>query len=266
MAHLNKIPYYFYYIKKEITMWTVYSHTNKITGNIYIGITSTKPKIRWGCKGSKYKDSPKFWNAIQKYGWDNFEHTILFENLSEDEAKAKEIELISTYKRLNISYNISNGGDGVTGIPGSMTGKKHKDQTKLLISKKLKGRISPMKGHKLTDEHKKKIGDANRGKPMPQHIRKKLLECHLGIKLSDDIKRKMSEAHKGKPHGPMSEDHKRKLSEAHKGKSRGPMSEETKRKISAARKGQQIGRKLSDEWRQHVSEGVKKFWENKNKS
>ena len=79
--------------------WCVYMHTNIINNKKYIGITKKSPKKRWGCKGYGYKKSqPVFWNAIQKYGWDNFKHEILFNNLSQKEAQEKEIELIAKYK------------------------------------------------------------------------------------------------------------------------------------------------------------------------
>ena len=59
-------------------MYTVYQHKNKINGKIYIGITSKDPEKRWGHNGYNYKSSSYFYSAIQKYGWDNFEHNILF--------------------------------------------------------------------------------------------------------------------------------------------------------------------------------------------
>ena len=43
------------------------------------------PEKRWGINGNNYKSSPHFYAAIQKYGWDNFEHNILFENLNYEE-------------------------------------------------------------------------------------------------------------------------------------------------------------------------------------
>ena len=223
-------------------MWVVYEHKNKLNGKIYIGITSVKVTKRWGKNGCKYKDSPKFWRAIQKYGWESFEHNILFENLSEKDAKEKEKELISIYKKKNISYNITDGGDGVSGLVGPMKGKHHSESSKRKTSTKLKGRISPMKGKHHSESSKKKIGDKNRGKKMLPHIKQKLLECHLGV--------------------PLSEEHKKKLSEAHKGKKHGPMSEEIKKKISDARKGQQIGRQIDDQWKQNIRIGIKKYWEN----
>ena len=59
--------------------YCVYQHTNKINGKIYIGITCQKPEKRWGSQGRKYEECPYFWKAIQKYGWENFEHKILFD-------------------------------------------------------------------------------------------------------------------------------------------------------------------------------------------
>ena len=46
----------------------------------YIGITSQAVNKRWK-NGKGYKSSPYFYNAIQKYGWNNFEHNILFTDL-----------------------------------------------------------------------------------------------------------------------------------------------------------------------------------------
>lgn len=93
----------------------VYKHVNKINRKVYIGITKQKPSRRWQ-NGYGYVDNKYFFNAILKYGWDNFEHIILYENLTKDEAIEKEIELIRTYKsnQREYGYNISKGGE--TGI------------------------------------------------------------------------------------------------------------------------------------------------------
>ena len=93
----------------------VYMH--KIPNNkVYIGITSREPEKRWGKDGYGYRNNLLFKRAIDKYGWKNIEHTILFKNLSEQEAKNKEICLISLYKSNNskYGYNISIGGDYTT--------------------------------------------------------------------------------------------------------------------------------------------------------
>ena len=78
--------------------YKVYKHTNKINGKVYIGITSYRyAKTRWS-NGNGYSQQSLFWNAICKYGWDNFDHEILFDNLTQEEACQKEIELIKLYK------------------------------------------------------------------------------------------------------------------------------------------------------------------------
>lgn len=90
--------------------WIVYKHISP-SGKVYIGITSNKPEKRWN-RGKNYKDNTYFKHAIEKYGWDNFQHVILCTELSEYEAKIVEISLIKLYKLKGTSYNISAGGDG----------------------------------------------------------------------------------------------------------------------------------------------------------
>ena len=95
---------------KEKT-WCVYMHTNKINNKRYIGISSNV-KRRWSRNGLDYRGQ-LFYKAIEKYGWDNFEHEVLYENLTQEEAGKKEIEMISYYQSNNklFGYNISNGGE-----------------------------------------------------------------------------------------------------------------------------------------------------------
>lgn len=103
----------------------VYVHTNKINNKKYFGITSRIPQKRWGVNGYGYlrKDvngkysQEVFARAIEKYGWDNFEHTVLYEGLTENDAKQKEMELIAQYHTYIgdtecCGYNLTRGGDG----------------------------------------------------------------------------------------------------------------------------------------------------------
>lgn len=97
----------------KIKLFIVYVHTCIINGRKYVGITSRSATSRWKKDGKGYKHQPYFWNAIQKYGWDNFKHEIVAENLPYDDACKMEKELINTYKS-NIKgygYNIENGGE-----------------------------------------------------------------------------------------------------------------------------------------------------------
>lgn len=98
-------------------LYCVYMHRNKINDKKYIGITCRKPEHRWGKDGHSYKGQV-FKKAIEKYGWNNFDHVILFNELSAEDAYKKEQELIKLYKsnQKEFGYNLSAGGEhGSTG-------------------------------------------------------------------------------------------------------------------------------------------------------
>jgi group I intron endonuclease len=96
----------------EEKRYCIYKHTNKINGKIYIGQTSQDPKKRWQNGESAYLHNPHFLNAIKKYGWDNFEHEILLEGLTQEEMSYWEDYYIEYYDSRNADkgYNINKGG------------------------------------------------------------------------------------------------------------------------------------------------------------
>lgn len=143
--------------------YKVYMHTNKINGKKYIGITKTSVDRRWQ-NGHGYKGCTLFNRAIEKYGWNNFEHDILYDGLSKEEAEQKEIELISKYQSNNkdFGYNLESGGN-CAGM--------HSAETIEKISKALRGRKQPkeviekrtksLKGKKkMTADDIKKLNEA----------------------------------------------------------------------------------------------------------
>ena len=189
--------------------YKIYVHINKTNGKMYIGQTCMSTNLRWRKDGSGYK--PKngttyFWNAIKKYGWNNFKHIILFENLSENMANIIEAELIKKYHTQNrlYGYNIKYGGNNHT---------LH-EETKYKLSVKAKERM-----HNISDEKMKEIGNkiskANSGKNNGFYGK-----CH-----TEETKQKMKQNHhqlKGVNH-PMynyrhSEDTRKRWSELRKGK------------------------------------------------
>ena len=91
--------------------WTVYEHISP-SGKKYIGITGQDPKVRWKKNGVGYERNPHFWAAIQKYGWDNIQHVILFTGLQKKYADIYEIELIALFKTTEreYGYNMLKGG------------------------------------------------------------------------------------------------------------------------------------------------------------
>ena len=153
----------------------------------YIGITSITANQRWR-KGKGYKNNQYFTRAIKKYGWDDFQHIIIARNLTEEEAKWLEIELIRVWNctDVNHGYNITSGGE-------SNNGKHHTEETKRLIGEKNKiknsGKNNPMYGRDWREgktqeeinEHNRKISKALKGRTYSEETRKKLSESHKGM-------------------------------------------------------------------------------------
>lgn len=167
--------------------YCVYCHTNKINGKKYVGITRQKPQNRWR-NGNGYQGQI-FHNAIQKYGWEEFYHEILFTDLTKEQAENKEIELIKKWKTSDsrYGYNASSGGEsGNNGAPCSDTRRKK-------MSDRMKGSNNPMFGKKggmngkfLTEEQKLKISNGNKGKKRSTEVLKEMsIRASLGVKCSD---------------------------------------------------------------------------------
>ena len=92
--------------------WVIYCHINKLNNKRYVGQTCKKEiKYRFGKNGIEYNNQPKFYRAIQKYGWDNFEHIILEDNTqTQEEANLKEQYYIKHYNTIKADYNCRGGG------------------------------------------------------------------------------------------------------------------------------------------------------------
>ena len=94
----------------------IYTHISP-SGKVYIGQTRQKYlSSRWE-GGRGYKRCKIFFRAIQKYGWDNFQHIMLYDGLTPDEANSIECELIAEYKSKGMSYNSHPGGEGKRPTP-----------------------------------------------------------------------------------------------------------------------------------------------------
>ena len=97
----------------------VYKIINQINKKSYIGITKSI-KDRFNYHKTRYNKTSKseylkkpLYKAFRKYGIDNFKFIVLYDNLTEEEAKLKEIEMIAKFRTLTHQngYNISIGGD-----------------------------------------------------------------------------------------------------------------------------------------------------------
>lgn len=89
--------------------YCIYKHIAP-NGKIYIGQTNNT-KHRWF--PSNYVNSTYFYRAIQKYGWENFQHIVIEDNLTLEEANIREQYYIELYESTNYKngYNLRLGGE-----------------------------------------------------------------------------------------------------------------------------------------------------------
>lgn len=184
------------FIKENINSFTVYMHTNKRNNKKYIGITGQKPKYRWR-GGNGYYRNPHFYNAIKKYGWDNFEHEILYENLTKEEAIKKEKYLIEKYNTTNRDkgYNIGFGGEGVESlslearekIRQANLGRKFSEETKRKISESRTGEKNWNYGKKLPEWHIEILRNANLGRKLTEEQKMNIVEKEGYVTLQYDM-------------------------------------------------------------------------------
>ena len=158
-------------------MYKVYMHKNKTNGKVYIGITKQKPENRWG-NGKRYKENPRFNNAILKYGWNNFEHIILYDHLSKEEAEEIEVELIKKYNSTddNFGYNLDKGGSGSNRI----TEETRIKQSQAQLARNMKGERNPNFGNHLSEEAKQKISKANKGRSINKGEKNGMFNIYSG--------------------------------------------------------------------------------------
>ena len=109
----------------------IYKITNRINGKIYIGQTRSTIKKRFS-QHCETRNKTAIGLAIKKYGSDNFEYAILYDNIETlKELNKKEIECIKLYNSISPNgYNIESGGKVIFA----------NKETREKISKALKGR------------------------------------------------------------------------------------------------------------------------------
>ena len=151
-------------------IYSVYLHINKINEKMYVGITGQIPTERWQ-NGKHYNGY--FGRAINKYGWDNFEHCIIYECSSIDYARQLEKYIIKNLnlRNPNIGYNLTDGGEGLSGY-------KHTKETKIKIGKLSKG--NTYKLNSITSkETKEKISNSLKGRVITDEWKEKIKNGHV---------------------------------------------------------------------------------------
>lgn len=167
-------------VNKKFSVYVHISPSNKY----YVGITCQIPERRWRSDGGAYKNNSYFWNAIQKYGWDNFQHEIIAQNLTRDEACNFEIVLIKKLKSNNYKYgyNRSSGGEVNQGFT---------------LSKETREKLSnALKGRKLSEKQRLALINANIGRHRSEETKKKISIANSHPK-SEETKLKVSISKQG---------------------------------------------------------------------
>ena len=173
--------------EKDLDSYCVYMHINKINGKKYIGITKQSPEKRWR-KGGGYSGK-HFSSAIKKYGWDNFEHVILFIGLSCQEACDIEESLITMYHTSNqdYGYNLSSGGEN----PSKGARWKLSKETRKKMSEVAKGEKNGFYGKHFTEEQlkmlKEKVSGENNGFYGKHHSEKTKDKIRESLKKHRDL-------------------------------------------------------------------------------
>lgn len=187
----------------------VYYHKNIINGKMYIGQTCEQVEQRWK-KGYGYRKCRLFFKAIEKYGWDNFEHGILKNNLTLDEANYWEQYYIRYYHtwvqdpQCN-GYNLRSGGNN------SLLS----EETKKKISESKKGSRNYNYGQHLSQDTKNLLSEVMKEKWQNPEYREMMIKAKKGHIVSERTRKKISEANKGKIR---SEEYKKNMSKIKKGK------------------------------------------------
>jgi len=227
----------------------VYVATSKTSGKQYVG--KTIRSLRCRKLAHKYAAQngarQKFYRAIRKYGFDDFEWTE--RRLPASRLCAEERRLIKKLNTFVCGYNSTTGGEA---------GAKFSDAVRRRMSATRKGRKATaetrrkqsmaLSGKPHTAEHTRNAIEGRRGYKHSPETRAKLRKAHLGRKRSAYECRRISEGQIGRklpPEWRASMSRVRlgkKLSPEHRAKTiaaikrRGPVSEATRRRMSQSQK------------------------------
>lgn len=203
----------------------IYLVRNLINGKAYIGETTDFNSRVEKYKTLQCKGQRKLYNALKKYGVNNFSYDIIDKATCKEDLDCLEDFHIERFRsRENeYGYNIKSGGSHG----------KHSQETKKKISE---ARI----GIRFSEDHKKSLSKAQKKRflenPTSEEIKKKISKAMegkqqtKGYKHTDESKKKMSIAQKKRIR---TEEENIKNSESQKGRI---FSEESKQKMSESAK------------------------------
>lgn len=172
-----------------MSIYTIYKSVNTKTGKVYIGFDSNWPNRLKVHKSASKKQDSKFYRAVRKYGWDNFEWSIVYQSKDKQHTlKQMETYFINEYNSMKSGYNSTLGGDGCFGLILSEEARKKISQANKIpkpqTPEHIKNRIESLKkntnafmgmlgkAHKM--ETKNKISLSNKGVPKTEEHKSKM--------------------------------------------------------------------------------------------
>ncbi len=137
----------------------IYKIVNIINGTTYVGQTVCNIQKRFReHKHASLTQKTYLYNAMRKYGTDNFKIETIDSANNLEELNSKEIYWI---KKLNTKspngYNILDGGSGTKGF-------HHSIETKAILKEKSKGNKNAIGKHKITTEGRNRMSLVHKGK------------------------------------------------------------------------------------------------------
>ena len=187
----------------------IYIHTCTITNKSYIGQTifTMEYRLKEHINNAKNGVIGHFYNAIRKYGIENFSHDVLELDIKTRlQLNKREIYWIEYYGTFKNGYNLNEGGSGNSGYTHSLETKNkiskankvalNKPETKHKIIENNKYR-NPMKDKKHSETTRDKMSKTHMGHEVKLSTRKKISESRKGIIITAEHREKISMAKKG---------------------------------------------------------------------
>lgn len=167
-----------------------YRYTNLINGKSYVGATIRELERRrsWANWSNAYSDS-KIANARKSSKREDWKYEVLERSYSKDPVKLekmveeREAYYIALYDSYDNGYNSNRGGDGMSGMSQTEESREQ---------------ISINHRRYQSEEAKKKIGDAMRGREVKESTRRKISKGNTGKQRTPEMRQVQSDRLKGR--------------------------------------------------------------------
>lgn len=162
---------------RDMNNWIIYMYTFP-NGKKYIGATTRPLTQRQGKDWGNYKRCRLLYRAIQEFGIENIEQTVLFQGVIENSLAAELESLyieefktnVNKYNHPTYGYNQTDGGEGTTK-------KEISEERKEQLRKQFEGFHEAKRGTSATDETRRRLSLSHMGQTrgiMPMEQRRKI--------------------------------------------------------------------------------------------